>query len=88
MVQSVSPVVLHVLSSKRPVLYRLDLRQLGSTDKRVGLLQKPPPGTLVVIAAVVCLCVAVGGTEVLKTSKKFKEIQILVCLQKPHVEIT
>lgn len=45
----------------------LDLRQLGSTDKRVGLLQKSSPGTLVVISAVMRLCIAVGGTEIVTT---------------------
>lgn len=50
----------------------LDLRQLGSTDERVGLLEKPPSGTLVVIGAVVRLCVAVGGTEVVTTPETYK----------------
>lgn len=45
----------------------LDLRQLGSTDQRVGLLQKSPSGPLVVISAAMRLCVAVGATEVVTT---------------------
>lgn len=45
-----------------------DLGQLGSADERVGLLQEAPPGTLVVVRAVVDLSVAVLGTEVVTTS--------------------
>lgn len=45
-----------------------DLGQLGSADERVGLLQESPPGTLVVVCAVVDLSVAVLGTEVVTTS--------------------
>lgn len=45
----------------------LDLRQLGSTDEWVGVLQKSPSGTLVVVSAVMCLRVAMGGTEVVTT---------------------
>lgn len=47
-----------------------DLGQLGSADQRVGLLQESPPGALVVKRAVVSLGVAVGGAEVVTTSKK------------------
>lgn len=46
-----------------------DLGQLGSADQRVGLLQESPPGTLVVIRAVMGLSVAVCGAEVVTTSK-------------------
>lgn len=48
----------------------LDLRQLGSTDKRVGLLQKSPSGTLVVVRALMRLSVTVRGTEVVTTPEK------------------
>lgn len=58
----------------------LDLRQLGNTDKRVGLLQKSPSGTFIVIGAVVSLCVAVGGAKVVTTSERFKQIDIQVCV--------
>lgn len=47
-----------------------DLGQLGSADQRVGLLQQPPPGALVVKRAVVSLGVAVAGAEVVTTSKR------------------
>lgn len=47
-----------------------DLGQLGSADQRVGLLQEPPAGALVVVRAVVSLGVAVGGAEVVTTSKR------------------
>lgn len=47
-----------------------DLGQLGSADERVGLLQESPPGTLVVICAVMGLSVAVRGAEVVTTSKR------------------
>lgn len=52
------------------MLRRSDLRQLRGTDQRVGLLQEPPAGALVVVRAVVCLCVAVAGAEVVTTSEK------------------
>lgn len=45
-----------------------DLGQLGGADERVGLPQEAPPGTLVVVRAVVDLSVAVLGTEVVTTS--------------------
>lgn len=45
-----------------------DLGQLGSADERVGLPQQSPPGTLVVVRAVVDLSVAVLGTEVATAS--------------------
>lgn len=48
-------------------LLALDLRQLGGTDQRVGVLQISPSGTLVVIRAVMQLSIAVGGTEVVST---------------------
>lgn len=44
------------------------LGQLGSADERVGFLQESPPGTLVVVCAVVDLSVAVLRTEVVTTS--------------------
>lgn len=44
-----------------------DLGQLGGADERVGLLQEASAGALVVVRAVVGLCIAVGGTEVLPT---------------------
>lgn len=44
-----------------------DLRQLGSTDQRVGFLQESPPGALVIKRAVVCFCVAMRGAEVVTT---------------------
>lgn len=47
----------------------LDLRQLRSADKRVGLVQKPPSSSLVVVSAVMSLSVTVGGTEVVTTSE-------------------
>lgn len=47
-----------------------DLGQLWSADERVGLLQESPPGTLVVICAVMGLSVAVRGAEVVTTSKR------------------
>lgn len=47
-----------------------DLGQLGSADQRVGLLQESSPGALVVIRAVMSLGVAVGGAEVVTTSKR------------------
>lgn len=47
-----------------------DLGQLGSADQRVGLLQESPPGTLVVVRAVMGLSVAVRGAEVVTTSKQ------------------
>lgn len=48
-------------------LWCLDLRQLGSTDKWVGLLQKPSPGSFVVVRAVMCLGVTMSGTEIVST---------------------
>lgn len=51
-------------------LFASDLGQLGSADQRVGLLQESPPGALVVIRAVMSLGVAVGGAEVVTTSKR------------------
>lgn len=50
-------------------LLGLDLRQLRSADKRVGLVQKTPSSSLVVVSAVVSLSVTVGGTEVVTTSE-------------------
>lgn len=47
-----------------------DLGQLGSADQRVGLLQESPPGTLVVVRAVMGLGVAVRGAEVVTTPKQ------------------
>lgn len=52
------------------MLRRSDLRQLGGADQRVGLLQEPPAGALVVVGAVVRLGVAVAGAEVVTTSEK------------------
>lgn len=50
------------------MLRRSDLRQLGGADQRVGLLQEPPAGALVVVGAVVRLGVAVAGAEIVTTS--------------------
>lgn len=46
---------------------RSDLRQLGGADQRVGLLQEPPAGALVIVRAVVRLGIAVAGAEVVTT---------------------
>lgn len=63
------------------VLRRSDLRQLGGADQRVGLLQEPPAGALVVVVAVVRLGVAVAGTEVVTTSDE-KNKQTLIYLDR------
>lgn len=56
--------VLTVVPREIEGLRALDLGQLWSADEGVGLLQNSPSGTLVVVRAVMRLCVAVGGTEV------------------------
>lgn len=71
-VQSLNTWVVQIVPNDRRGKWGLDLRQLGSTDKRVGLLQKSPSGTFVVIRTVVRLCVAVRGTEVMTTSERFE----------------
>lgn len=63
------------------VLRRSDLRQLGGADQRVGLLQEPPAGALVVVGAVVRLGVAVAGAEVVTTSEE-KNKQMLIYLDR------
>lgn len=45
-----------------------DLGQLGGADERVGLLQEAAARALVVVRALVGLCIAVSGAEVLPTS--------------------
>lgn len=50
-----------------------DLGQLGSVDDGVSFLEEAASGALVVVRAVVGLCVAVGGAEVVTTPEKTEE---------------
>ena len=50
-----------------PVCEGLDLGQFRSADDGVCLLKEPSSSALVVIGAVMGLCIAVGGTEIVAT---------------------
>ena len=66
---------------RAPVCEGLDLGQFRSADDGVCLLKEQSSSALVVIGAVMSLCIAVGGTEIVATpGKGAPHVKIIIIL--------